>query len=196
MAPPSIAPAFWQDRTGFWLLRDRRTDQRIGLIESDRALGIVTINVIAEMDYPVAGRPGREIDRIKVWRIDDLDIDSLARADRPIDRCPVIAGIAQHPADKVAHIVNPHASGGFEPIVGPEQGFCRGVMQEHLMPIVEIHADRAEGILVARILAEHVIGKLKVFRILSERYRNRRKRFGLRFNLIAAIYNFELELKV
>lgn len=47
-----------------------------------------------------------------------------------------------------------------------------------------------------RILAEHVIGKLKVFRILSERYRNRRKRFGLRFNLIAAIYNFELELKV
>jgi transposase len=45
-----------------------------------------------------------------------------------------------------------------------------------------------------RIMAEHVIGKLKVFRILSERYRNRRKRFGLRFNLIAAIYNSELGL--
>lgn len=45
-----------------------------------------------------------------------------------------------------------------------------------------------------RILVEHVIGRLKVFRILSERYRNRRKRFGLRFNLISAIYNFELEL--
>ena len=45
-----------------------------------------------------------------------------------------------------------------------------------------------------RILAEHVIGRLKVFRILSERYRNRRKRFGLRFNLIAAIHNFELQL--
>jgi len=43
-----------------------------------------------------------------------------------------------------------------------------------------------------RIFVEHVIGKLKVFRILSERYRNRRKRFALRFNLIAAIYNFEL----
>ena len=42
-----------------------------------------------------------------------------------------------------------------------------------------------------RILAEHVIGRLKVFRLLSERYRNRRKRFGLRFNLIAAIYNLE-----
>ena len=34
--------------------------------------------------------------------------------------------------------------------------------------------------------------QLKIFRILSERYRNRRKRFGLRFNLIAAIYNMEL----
>ena len=40
-----------------------------------------------------------------------------------------------------------------------------------------------------RIYAEHVIGRLKVFRSLSERYRNRRKRFRLRFNLIAAIYN-------
>jgi transposase len=47
-----------------------------------------------------------------------------------------------------------------------------------------------------RILVENVIGRLKVFRILSERYRNRRKRFGLRFNLIATIYNFELELKI
>ncbi|MDR2042674.1 MAG: IS5/IS1182 family transposase, partial [Tannerella sp.] len=30
------------------------------------------------------------------------------------------------------------------------------------------------------------------FRILSERYRNRRKRFALRFNLIAAICNLDL----
>ena len=43
-----------------------------------------------------------------------------------------------------------------------------------------------------RIFVEHVIGKLKVFRILSERYRNRRKGFGLRFNLIASLYNLEL----
>ena len=43
-----------------------------------------------------------------------------------------------------------------------------------------------------RILIENIICKLKIFRILSERYRNRRKRFGLRFNLIAAIYNLEI----
>jgi IS5 family transposase len=42
-----------------------------------------------------------------------------------------------------------------------------------------------------RIVVEHIIRRLKVFRLLSERYRNRRKRFGLRFNLIAALYNLE-----
>jgi len=47
-----------------------------------------------------------------------------------------------------------------------------------------------------RIFCEHIIGRLKVFHILSDRYRNRRKRFGLRFNLIAAIYNLELEAKL
>ena len=44
-----------------------------------------------------------------------------------------------------------------------------------------------------RVLNENVIGKLKRFKILSDRYRNRRKRFGLRFNLIAGLYNHELK---
>ncbi len=44
-----------------------------------------------------------------------------------------------------------------------------------------------------RVFIEHVIGKIKIFRILSDRYRNRRKRFELRFKLIAGIYNFELK---
>ncbi len=43
-----------------------------------------------------------------------------------------------------------------------------------------------------RVVAEHVNRRLKIFRILAERYRNRRRRFGLRFNLIAALINFEL----
>jgi hypothetical protein len=44
----------------------------------------------------------------------------------------------------------------------------------------------------SRVQVEHIIRKQKVFRILGERYRNRRKRFGLRVNLIAGIYNYEL----
>jgi transposase len=43
-----------------------------------------------------------------------------------------------------------------------------------------------------RIEVENVLASLKRFRILSDRYRNRRKRFGLRFNIIAGIHNYEL----
>jgi hypothetical protein len=42
-----------------------------------------------------------------------------------------------------------------------------------------------------RVLNEHIIGLIKRFRIVAERYRNRRKRFGLRFNLICGICNYE-----
>jgi hypothetical protein len=44
----------------------------------------------------------------------------------------------------------------------------------------------------SRVLIENVNRVLKVFRILSERYRNRRKKFGLRLNLIAGICNLNL----
>lgn len=44
-----------------------------------------------------------------------------------------------------------------------------------------------------RVLNENVIGSIKRFKIISDRYRNRRKRFTLRFNLIAGIYNWELD---
>jgi len=57
-------------------------------------------------------------------------------------------------------------------------------------------ADRAANRELARerIRAEHVIGGLKVFHILADRYRNRRKRFGLRVNLLAGLYNFDRHL--
>jgi transposase len=47
-----------------------------------------------------------------------------------------------------------------------------------------------------RIVVEHIHKRLKIFRILSSRYRNRRWRFGLRSNLIAGIYNYELYLSL
>jgi len=43
-----------------------------------------------------------------------------------------------------------------------------------------------------RVLNENVIGMLKRFKIIADKYRNRHRRFGLRFNLIAGIYNYEL----
>ena len=44
-----------------------------------------------------------------------------------------------------------------------------------------------------RVMVENVLSWLKRFHILTDRYRNRRKRFGLRFNLIAGIHNYELQ---
>ena len=44
-----------------------------------------------------------------------------------------------------------------------------------------------------RVTVEHVLGKIKVFRIIAERYRNRRKHYELRMRLICGIYNFELK---
>ena len=44
-----------------------------------------------------------------------------------------------------------------------------------------------------RVVVENVIGFLKKFHIISDRYRNRRRRFGLRFNLIASFHNYELQ---
>lgn len=51
--------------------------------------------------------------------------------------------------------------------------------------------DKARNREIARLrmVVEHGICRLKVFRILAGPYRNRRKRLGLRVNLIAAIYN-------
>ena len=43
-----------------------------------------------------------------------------------------------------------------------------------------------------RVLVENVIRKIKIFRIMAEKYRNRRKRFGLRLNLVTGILNYEL----
>jgi hypothetical protein len=46
-----------------------------------------------------------------------------------------------------------------------------------------------------RIIIEHINRKLKVFRILSSRYRNRKHNFGMRLNLIAGIYNYEVKYR-
>jgi len=42
-----------------------------------------------------------------------------------------------------------------------------------------------------RILIENINAKVKVFKITANKYRNRRKRYGLRMSLICGIINFE-----
>lgn len=60
------------------------------------------------------------------------------------------------------------------------------------LPISEEDKKANSRLASDRVLNENVIAMIKRFKIISDRYRNRRKRFGLRFNLIAALYNWEL----
>jgi len=54
--------------------------------------------------------------------------------------------------------------------------------------------ERNKEITSKRVLVENIIRKVKIFRVAAEKYRNRRKRFGLRINLIAAFYNRSIDL--
>jgi DDE superfamily endonuclease len=60
-------------------------------------------------------------------------------------------------------------------------------------PLTEQEKQKNKELSSERVVNEHVIGVVKRFKILADRYRNRRKRFDLRFNLIAGICNFELQ---
>ena len=59
-------------------------------------------------------------------------------------------------------------------------------------PLTKEEKEQNRKISSQRVVNENVIGSLKRFKIINDRYRNRRKRFGLRFNLIAGIHNMEL----
>jgi hypothetical protein len=54
-------------------------------------------------------------------------------------------------------------------------------------PLTQEDKQRNRSISSQRVLVENIIRDVKIFRIIAEKYRNRRKKFGLRFNLIAAI---------
>jgi hypothetical protein len=61
------------------------------------------------------------------------------------------------------------------------------------IPLTKEEKKKNKELSSQRVLNENVIGLLKRYKIIADRYRNRRKRFGLRFNLIAGICNFEIE---
>ena len=62
-------------------------------------------------------------------------------------------------------------------------------------PLTKEDKKQNQQISSVRITIENIIREVKIFRIIAEKYRNRRRRFALRFNLIAAIYNLNLSYK-
>ena len=59
------------------------------------------------------------------------------------------------------------------------------------LPLTKEDKKQNKEISSDRVIVEHVFAFVKKFKIISQRYRNRRKRFGLRFNLICGIFNYE-----
>jgi transposase len=84
------------------------------------------------------------------------------------------------------------ADAGYQGLTRLHANSCTPFKKSKLHPLTPDQKAANRLLSAQRIAVEHVIAKLKVFRILAERYRNRRRRFALRFNLIAAIYNSEL----
>ena len=87
-------------------------------------------------------------------------------------------------------------------LVKTDSGF-QGIQQLHALSHLPVKSskhrpltarDRKANLKLARqrVAIEHVIGRIKVFRIMAERYRNRRRKHNLRMQLICGIYNFEL----
>ena len=85
------------------------------------------------------------------------------------------------------------ADAGYQGLVNLHPNSTTPAKKTKLHPLSHEQKASNQALSKQRILIENIIRRLKIFRILCERYRNRRKRFGLRFNLIAAIYNLELK---
>lgn len=89
--------------------------------------------------------------------------------------------------------INGYADSGYQGIHKdhPNSQLPKKKSKHH--PLTKEDKANNRNIAQKRIGCEHIMGRLKVFRILSQRYRNRRKRFGLRFNLLSAVCNLEID---
>ncbi|MEH1870736.1 transposase family protein [Nostoc sp.] len=72
---------------------------------------------------------------------------------------------------------------------------CKNLDSPHPLPNPESLVDKQfnRDLARRRVAVEHVNRRLKIFRIFSQRYRNRRKRFALRCHLIAGVYNYDIQ---
>lgn len=85
------------------------------------------------------------------------------------------------------------ADKGYQGIAKLHSNSCTPTKKRRKMKLDQFERHHNRLLARLRVVVEHVNRRLKIFRILAERYRNRRRRFGLRFNLIAAILNSELD---
>jgi hypothetical protein len=58
-------------------------------------------------------------------------------------------------------------------------------------PLDEAEKEYNAGLSRIRVIVENILGDIKIFRILSDRYRNKRKRYNIKFRIIAGIVNLK-----
>lgn len=84
------------------------------------------------------------------------------------------------------------ADRGYQGFAKVHAGACTPTKKPRQQTLLQAEKQHNRALAQLRVRVEHVIRRFKIFRIFSGRYRNRRKRFGLRLNLIAGLLNYEL----
>jgi hypothetical protein len=84
------------------------------------------------------------------------------------------------------------ADRGYQGFAKVHPGACTPTKQPRKQSLPKEEKQHNRALARLRVQIEHVIRCFKSFRIFSGRYRNRRRRFGLRLNLIAGLLNYEL----
>lgn len=84
------------------------------------------------------------------------------------------------------------ADRGYQGFAKQHAGACTPTKKPRKQALAKEEKQHNRALARLRVRVEHVIRRFKIFRIFSGCYRNRRRRFGLRFNLIAGLLNYEL----
>lgn len=86
------------------------------------------------------------------------------------------------------------ADSGYQGIQKLLKNSVTPIKSTKLRPLTKSEKQENTELSSVRTKVENALGFIKRFKIFSTRYRNRRRRFGLRFNLFAAICNLEISL--
>lgn len=97
---------------------------------------------------------------------------------------------------KPLEVVEILADKGYQGIKKIHKSSCIPIKKPKKKSLTATEKEYNRQLAKQRIYVEHVIRCLKIFRILAQPYRNHRRRFGLRFNLISGLYNCGLDLAI
>ena len=84
------------------------------------------------------------------------------------------------------------ADRGYQGFAKCHVGACTPTKKPRNQPLSKVEKQHNRALARLRVRVEQGKRRCKIFRIFSGRYRNRRRRFGLRLNLIAGLLNYEL----